>query len=386
MNFLQAFFRFFGLHIEPSSPPKVPALGAADIEEADGHDEYEGLLGKEPSTKSPKEWGMDEVELAFKEGDRSDEVEAFQKKLEALGYEMSRFGADGSLGDETLSEVKDFQDDHDLASDENALKVQGVGAKTFSAINAAFEALPKAAAVIPPTPALASPPGASVPPDVTIGAGIPFIDMRDTHSGKKRPRRRKKGWKDVKGITLHQTATVLGTKPSRYRNVACHIGVPSDGSVLYVNSLEWIVWHGNAFNNKDVGFEIDGHFAGIETLNEETGEWEPDLNTYWKPSSKPDRKPLSVTDAQVESTLEAIKWVIDEVARHGGKVEYIHAHRQSSTSRVSDPGEKVWKLIAIPAMERFGLKDGGKTFKLGGWTIPEAWNPEYTGSKYRQYN
>ncbi|GAF99323.1 unnamed protein product, partial [marine sediment metagenome] len=59
---------------------------------------------------------------------------------------------------------------------------------------------------------------------------------------------------------------------------------------------------------------------------------------------------------------------------------------QSSTSRVSDPGEKVWKLIAIPAMERFGLKDGGKTFKLGGWTIPEAWNPEYTGSKYRQYN
>jgi peptidoglycan hydrolase-like protein with peptidoglycan-binding domain len=328
---------------------------------------------------------MASVELILKVGQVGDEVAAFQKKLEALGYELSRFGADGSLGDETIIEVKDFQDDHDLSDEENALKTRGVGAKTFAAVTAAFEALPKSKPVVPPLPILPAVPGPSVPPDVTIGAGIPFIDMRDTHGGKKRPRRRKKGWKDVKGITLHQTATTLGTNPSRYRNVACHIGVPRDGSVLYVNSLEWVVLHGNAFNNKDVGFEIDGHFAGIESLNEETGEWEPDLRTYWRPKSKPDRQPLSVTDGQVEATLEAIKWVIDEVARHGGKVEYLHAHRQSSKSRVSDPGEKVWKLIAIPAMERFGLKDGGQTFRLGGWTIPEAWNPEYKGSKYRQY-
>ena len=68
------------------------------------------------------------------------------------------------------------------------------------------------------------------------------------------------------------------------------------------------------------------------------------------------------------------------------KLEYIHAHRQSSKSRTSDPGEKVWKLIALEAQKRWGLKDGGPDFKLGGTTIPEAWNPEYVGSKYRQYD
>jgi len=378
MNFFKAFFRFFGLDIVPSPPSKQPALGAADIEEADGHDEYDGLLEKEPGARTPQEWGLDQVELVFKEGDRNDEVEAFQKKLEALGYELSRFGADGSIGGETLSEVKDFQDDHDLAADENALKVQGVGRRTFDEVNKSFDALPPPSVVTAPPVPLGS--------ITTIGDDIPFVDIRDTHSGKKRPRRRKKGWKDVKGITLHQTATELGNKPSRYRNVACHIAIPPDGSVVHVNPLEWVVWHGNSFNSKDVGFEIDGHFAGVETLNEETGEWVPNLKTYWKPASKPNRKPLSVTDGQVKATLAAIEWVIEEVARHGGKVEYIHAHRQSSTMRTSDPGEKVWKLVALEAQKRWGLQDGGQTFKLGGTTIPEEWNPDYVGSKYRQYD
>lgn len=357
--------------------PEALPMGSEDIAVADGHDEYDGLLEKEPESKTVEEWGLDKVELVLKEDDRGDAVTDFQKKLEALGYELSRFGADGSLGGETLSEVKDFQDDHDLADEENALKVRGVGRRTFEAVEANFAALP--------TPTVV--PAATVPDGTitTIGDDIPFIDIRDTHSGKKRPRRRKKGWKDVKGITLHQTATELGLKPKRYRNVACHIAIPRDGTLIYVNPLEWVVWHGNSFNNKDVGFEIDGHFAGVETLNEETGEWVPNLKTYWKPRSKPNRKPLSVTDEQVKSTLAAIEWVIDEVARHGGKVEYIHAHRQSSKSRTSDPGEKVWKLIALEAQKRWGLKDGGAKFKLGGTTIPEEWNPEYVGSKYRQY-
>ena len=44
------------------------------------------------------------------------------------------------------------------------------------------------------------------------------------------------------------------------------------------------------------------------------------------------------------------------------------------------------KLIALEAQKRWGLKDGGKDFKLGGMSIPEQWNPEYKGSKYRQYS
>lgn len=369
--------QLFSALFKRGAQPELPALGAEDISNADGHDEYSGLLENEPETQTVEEWGLDDVELVLKAGERGDRVLEFQKKLEALGYELSRFGADGSLGDETLSEVKDFQDDHGLSKAENALKVRGVGTKTFAAIELAFSSVPPVV-----SPPLTWSEGARVP----IDGGRFLIDIRDTHSGKKRPRRRKSGWADVKGITLHQTATVLGEKPSRWKNVACHLGFPASGAMILVNPLEWVVWHGNAFNEKDVGFEIDGHFAGVETYDEETGEWTPNLKTYWKPASKPDRKPLSVTEAQVESVLAGIKWVIDEVERHGGKLEYIHAHRQSSKSRTSDPGEKVWKLIALEAQKRWGLKDGGPTFKLGGTTIPEEWNPEYAGSKYRQYD
>ena len=108
----------------------------------------------------------------------------------------------------------------------------------------------------------------------------------------------------------------------------------------------------------------------------------PNLKYYWKPKSKPNRKPMSVTDDQIASTLATIKWVMDEVEKRGGKLEYIHAHRQSSPTKTSDPGEKIWKTIALEAKRRWGLADGGPNFKSGGQPIPNDWDSDYT-AKYR---
>lgn len=352
-----------GRHEKPEVHP-----GDEDIDAAEGHEEYRGLLEKEPEHKTTEEWGLQDVELVLKDGDSGGKVRQYQKWLEALGYELSRFGADGGFGDETLSETREFQDDHDLVEEEDALKLRGVGRKTYDAVQAQFEKLPKK--VVPAPPSTFTPP--SNVPVTLLEGGVKLYDITEHHGGKKRKRKRK--WKDVKGITLHQTATLFGNNVMRYKNISAQVGVTPDGKVVLMNPLTSVVYHGNSFNAKDVGIEIDGHFAGIEG----------NLKTYWRPKSKPNRQPVTVTEAQIKATLAVIKWIIDTVEAHGGKVEYIHAHRQSSKSRVSDPGSKVWDRIALEAKKRYGLVDGGPTFKVGGYPIPKDWDPTYT-AKYRSW-
>lgn len=341
------------------------ALGDEEIQEAEGHEDYRGLLEKEPEEKTPEDEGISQVELVLKRGDSGPKVKEYQEWLEALGYELSRFGADGSFGDESFSETREFQDDHALVDDEDCLVLHGVGRQTYDRVKELASKLPE-----PPKPTVSSilpPTGTKV---LSLSNGVKLYDITEQHGGKKR--KRKRSWKDVKGITLHQTATNFGGNVMRYKNISAHVGVTPDGKGVLMNPIEWVVYHGNAFNSKDVGIEIDGHFAGIEG----------NLKTYWRPKSQPDRQPMSVSEAQVNATLAIINWIIKTVADHGGKIEYIHAHRQSSKSRTSDPGSKVWQTIALEAKKRWGLVDGGPKFKLGGHPIPREWDPSYTASYY----
>ena len=349
---------------EPPEPPEVDPLAA----EKETAGDYAEDLDREPHLKTSEQWGLGDVEPVLKRDDSGPKVKEFQGWLEKLGYELTRHGVDGHLGQETLQETADFQDDDrekggDLKKLEHALKINGVGPKTYEAIKKEADLLP-----IAPPPTMGEP-----TKDFSDSTPDDFYDVRIGGKGVKQKRKREDGWHSIKGITLHQTACELGTKPSRYKKVSAHIGIARDGKIIQMNPLDWVVYHGNGFNNKDVGIEIDGHFAGIEG----------DIKTYWRPKSDPDRKPLSVTDAQIDATLEAIEWIIAQVQEHGGKVEFLHAHRQSSTSRTSDPGSKVWRTIALVAKKKWGLKDGGPDFKAGGYTIPKPWDPAYTG-KYRQ--
>lgn|GEM_PF-1328101 len=351
---------------------------------AEGAEEYLEDLAKEPEQKTPAEHGLGHVEPVFNHGDSGPKVKEFQRLLERLGYELTRYGADGFLGDETLQEVCDFQDDDRekggiLKTKEHALKIRGVGPDTYTAIKLEAEKLPRFPVPEPIIEPKAGEEDAEghTPPHFYKLCG-------DDGKGVKAKYKRKNGWKDIKGITLHQTACLLGVKASRYKKVSAHIGIPRDGKIVQMNGLDWVVYHGHAFNKKDVGIEIDGHFSGLESYDEATKTWTPNLKTYWKPQSQPDRKPLSVTDSQVRATLRAIEWIIEEVKKHGGEVVYLHAHRQSSKSRTSDPGEKVWRLIALEAKERWGLKDGGGSFEIGGYPIPHDWAQDVTyTAKYR---
>jgi len=322
------------------------------------------------------------ADLEIEVGDDNDDFDGtkvtdYQKKLIALGHDMPRFGADGSFGDESLVSTKEFQNENaDKIADEDAFDAQGVGPKTYATVMAAEIPKPsnKPAVSAPPTRGLTGKPPAGM------------IVTKDDHPLKKGRGTRK--LKDIEGVTLHQTACVLGEKEHRWYNVACHIAITREGKIIYNNDFIKKIWHGNGFNTKTIGIEIDGHFAGLEEQND-AGEWVPDMRSYWRPKNSK-RTPVSVTDAQIEACKEAIRWVKRVVDAAGGDFKYILAHRQSSPSRVSDPGQKTWRLIAMPLMEELGMEDGGDDYyvldskKRAGKPIPEAWDPQrHAGVSYR---
>ncbi len=203
------------------------------------------------------------------------------------------------------------------------------------------------------------------PPDVLIDRRQYAI--RNHQDGGERP------WKAITGICLHQTACVLGERPERWDTLGAHLGVLRSGRVVHVHDFSRLVWHGNGWNAKTIGIEIDGLFEGIHG----------DPSTVWDdPSTPVHEKGMDVTAAQVEAVKQTIRWCASEVQQHGGEVKVLVAHRQSSKSRRNDPGSQVWKEIALPMMEEMGLSDGGLGFQIGGFPIPEAWDGRCKGVKY----
>lgn len=89
------------------------------------------LLGmvEEPEKGSGGETAMETV----KKGSKGEAVKVLQNALLTLGYTLPNFGADGSLGNETLLTLKQFQRD-------KGLSVDGVcGPLTWAAINEALD-------------------------------------------------------------------------------------------------------------------------------------------------------------------------------------------------------------------------------------------------------
>jgi hypothetical protein len=250
------------------------------------------------------------------------------------------------MGDETFAAVEAFKRDHQIGAtdDDSPTSVSG---STIDAIDAAFH-------------------------KVTVApSGTPaVIDLTNAHSGTQRIRKR--AWSQITGITLHQTATLFGERRERWFNVPVQLGVTRGGQVLVLNGCDWVTYHGNGLNGSDVGIEIDGYFEGVEGR----------LNTLWSPPGNP-RAPLQPPQVQIDAARLAVKWICDEVARHGGTIKHVHAHRQASNERQSDPGSRIWKDVGLWAQQNLGLSDGGRDFVVGtGLKIPELWDPSRDGIPY----
>ena len=181
-----------------------------------------------------------------------------------------------------------------------------------------------------------------------------------------------RSWEQTRGIVLHQTAVEMSPTERRWESLGAHIGITRLADIMWVHDLDRVVWHANGFNNQCVGIEVDGRYEGILG----------DRRTLWEVG-----EPSELTDAMVESARESIRWVCDVVERNGGKVEVILPHRASSATRPADPGEDIWKRVAIPMAEELLLDaetwDGGPGFCVGGGSpIPVQWDYRREGFDY----
>jgi N-acetylmuramoyl-L-alanine amidase-like protein len=193
------------------------------------------------------------------------------------------------------------------------------------------------------------------------------------HGPKREWKVRNRKWSSVTGICLHQTACLLGERPERCDTVGAHIVILRSGAWVWLHDFNREVAHGNGWNTRCVGIEVDGLFAGDEN----------DPSTVWDdPSTKVREQGMAPTTAQVERLKQIIKWIVEETGENGGKISALVAHRQSSKSRRNDPGSAIWKHAAVPMMAELGLSDGGVGFEIGGYPIPEVWDSRCKGIRY----
>jgi len=181
-------------------------------------------------------------------------------------------------------------------------------------------------------------------------------------------------WSKVTGVCLHQTACVLGERDERWDSVGAHVGITASGKIEWLHGFDRVVAAANGFNAQTVSIEVDGRFEGVEG----------DPSTLWDDPSTPVREAATTfTPAQVAAVKDAVRWIVAEVAAHGGQVKVLVAHRQSSGQRRSDPGSAIWRRAALPLIAELGLHDGGHGFKIDdGYPIPEAWDPSRVGIRY----
>lgn len=222
---------------------------------------------------------------------------------------------------------------------------------------------------------------------------VEVIDLRGEQSNPPELVRGKKKWRtkngkvverrhsDITGITVHQTAARFGVGPAairasngdekmalarRSKGVACHVMAFADGFVAWPNPLDWYVWHGNGFNSDTLGIEIDGDFAGLAD----------DPTTAFRKKDNPDR----LTPELEAAAKRGIKLLVEEGRKQGMPIKYIYAHRQSSPTRRSDPGEEIWQKVVLDyAVKELGLKTRPDHIRLKGYTIPRQWDPDGPG-------
>jgi len=199
---------------------------------------------------------------------------------------------------------------------------------------------------------------------------IAWVDMREHKRTKSRGRSKgQRSWQDVLGVTLHQTAVVIGS-PDRCLNMPVHGAVLDDGEggaiVVLLHDPTALLWHGHGFNTHDIGIEIACRACGIEG----------DPRTLLA-------KGTEATDAQLEGARLLLRYYDDLVQENGGQIQFIHAHRQATKNRVGDPGSRIWAAVGEWAASALCWSVGPADFQIShGKPLPDAWTGRANGIEY----
>ncbi len=296
-------------------------------------------------------------------GDQGTAVLEVQGALMAKGYALPRYGADGHYGNETQAALVAY------AGDRNLPMAQPVPEALIDSI---LEGRSEEQVVL------------EVPPQEFSAE---LFDFRDEPFGFRKAHKFKciggrpvvRDTSAVKGITIHQTAVKFSVADYQVKEaggdrklalarrslgVACHVMAFHDGFLAWPNRLDWYVWHGNGWNATELGIEIDGNYPGL--IGGETWNGKP---------------PTEATPASIGAARAGIELLVREGRKIGMPIRYIHAHRQSSASRRSDPGEELWNKVVLDyAVPVLGLVTEPERAIGDGRPVPLEWDPAGKGS------
>ncbi len=204
---------------------------------------------------------------------------------------------------------------------------------------------------------------------------VEVFDVTGEHELKKgNPKRRRKPER-ITTIMLHQTAIKFGTTARnrkkygerdalhrRFYHVACHAAALMNGDTLLVNDWQSYVYHGNSGNRSSIGIEIEGLYAGLEG----------NLKTVWK-----QKQPHTLSMRTIASARKAVQLAVEWGRDNGASITTICAHRSYSNSRIADPGQEIWREVALWAVDTLGLQiDYDLKAKDKGRKIPREWDPK----------
>lgn len=326
--------------------------------------------------------------MRLQAGDKGPDVVALQEDLTALGYRLTKStrpdgSLDGSLGSETLDAVNralrlpEYHDvdptsvDDDERSYIRALRqLTAQDAPKPTVIGNNLEA-----AAFDPAKFQASMTDLRRHHAPTVSRKIDGKIVVQSYVPAMRP------WSEFTGITYHQTACDMGETDTRYYGIGAHFVVLRSGRVLWMCDPDRIVYHGNGWNSRCVGIEVNGLYPGLaddpSTIVDEA------LRTTWdNPATSAREKPMPVTTTAAIALRNLTRWLKWHGEKNGASVRFLVAHRQSSMDRRNDPGETLWRQCAVPLHAELGLSDGGVGFKIGGYPIPRQWDPRCAGFEY----
>jgi hypothetical protein len=341
----------------------------------------------------------------LKLGSKGPQVARLQRALTAAGRPLKD---DGDFGPKTASAVRLYQESFGYSPPDERVDLTWVELLEREA-RTNVPVVPSA-----PTPAPAPipipipiPAPAPTPPTTTLAERIAkmthedftayMIDRRKFHRPMTRDAQKKpifyypdaRQLDQITGACLHQTACDMGVNPERYDTISVHFVVLQNGEVLWECDEEWVLFHGNGYNAKTIGIEVNGRYSGL--LDDPRTAHDEALATTWDdPTTKWRELPQDLTPEAAAALERLVIWIHENLRRKcvaAGKafrLTKLVPHRSASATRQNDPGQAIW-TIAVRLMKTLGLDDGGPGFVIpgsGGRPVPEAWDPRRVGVKY----
>lgn len=182
----------------------------------------------------------------------------------------------------------------------------------------------------------------------------------------------------ITAILDHQTAAVIAS-PHSAKGIPTHAVILDNADVVLNHPIRAYLYGAHTANRFTVQIEHSARAAGIEG----------DARTFWR--SKRERAAgrtyselvHEVDDRQVASSLALHWYYYTEMLRQGGKLVRQMTHRESHSSRTSDPGSRIATLVCAPFAAMTGLEWGGAPVGSG-TRVPTVWSGppgvRYSGS------